>query len=81
MKATTGAIQCPTCGARAMRRVERDVTVRAGKRTIVVHAIAIEECSKCGERMYDLAAFRRIEDAKRNTRRRRAACPPVSSPA
>lgn len=56
-----------------MSRVARDVTARAGKRTVIVRAVEVEECVKCGERLFDLAALRRIADEKRNARRRRAA--------
>jgi YgiT-type zinc finger domain-containing protein len=72
MKPRTAASRCPTCGARAMRPTERDVEVRVGKRVVVVRGVSIEECSACGERLYDLAALHRIGDAKRAARRHAA---------
>ena len=67
------ASRCPTCGRAAMRRVIRDVTTRRAARSIVVNAVEIEECAHCGERLYDLAALRRLQDARRRRPRRRSA--------
>ena len=73
MKPSSSPIRCPTCGARAMRRVQRDVETRVGKRTVVVKDVEVEECERCNERLYDLQALHRIADAKRGSWRRRAA--------
>ena len=67
------AIRCPTCGAPRMRRVMRDVTTRTHDRPIVVPQVAIEECPRCGERLYDLASLRRLAEARRSGRPRRPA--------
>jgi YgiT-type zinc finger domain-containing protein len=56
-----------------MRRVVREVETRVGLRRMVVPDIEVEECGRCGERLYDLAALRKIRDARGPARRRRAA--------
>jgi YgiT-type zinc finger domain-containing protein len=48
-----------------------ETTVR-GKRLLVPN-IELEECPHCGERLYDLAALRKIRAARRPPRRKRAA--------
>jgi YgiT-type zinc finger domain-containing protein len=69
MKTTpTKAFRCVTCGHRTMRRVVRDVVTHSGKRRTVVSNIEIDECSHCGERLYDLEALKQIR-AKRTARR------------
>ena len=65
--------RCPTCGRSAVHAAVRDVTTRRSGRPIVVKAVAIEECAHCGERLFDLAALRKLEEARRNRSRRRPA--------
>jgi YgiT-type zinc finger domain-containing protein len=57
-------IRCPTCGEKGLRAVARSVTTKAGKRTITVRGVAVEECPRCGERLYDPAALRKIREAR-----------------
>jgi YgiT-type zinc finger domain-containing protein len=67
------ASRCPTCGKAAMKPVARDVTTQRGGKSVVVKNVAVEECSQCGERLYDLAALRRLAEASRTRSRRRPA--------
>lgn len=62
-KERTG-LRCPTCGRQALRRVRRSAETRVRNRVVVVRGIAVEECSCCGERLYDLAALARIRAAR-----------------
>jgi YgiT-type zinc finger domain-containing protein len=73
MSARALSIRCPTCGQRALHRVLREVTTRAGRRTIKVGGVEVEECAQCGERLYDLAALRQIAAARKGRRRSTAA--------
>jgi YgiT-type zinc finger domain-containing protein len=63
MKRQVG-ILCPTCGRNRMERVSREITTRVGRRAITVSDVEVDECPKCGERLYDLAALRRIRQAR-----------------
>jgi YgiT-type zinc finger domain-containing protein len=58
------AIRCPTCGRPGLRRVKRDLATKVGTRSLTVHDVEVEECPHCGERLYDLAALRRIRAAR-----------------
>jgi YgiT-type zinc finger domain-containing protein len=69
----TATIRCPTCGRPGVRRVTRDVATRIGATELVVRGVEVDECPSCGERLYDLAALRRIRAARRPPRRSRAA--------
>ena len=64
-------IRCPTCGAAAVRRVSRDVVARAGRRSITVASVELDECERCVERLYDLAALQRIAAARNALRPRK----------
>ncbi|MBI5478298.1 MAG: YgiT-type zinc finger protein [Deltaproteobacteria bacterium] len=66
-------VSCPTCGRSGMQRVSRNVTTRVGAAQLVVRDVEVEECPHCGERLYDLAALRRIRAARRPPRRSHAA--------
>jgi YgiT-type zinc finger domain-containing protein len=67
------SIRCPTCGAPGMRRVARDVTTRAGRRAVIVRGVEVEECQRCGERLYDLAALHALRESRRAVKPRRPA--------
>jgi YgiT-type zinc finger domain-containing protein len=56
-----------------MRRVVRDVSTRAGRRAVVAKGVEVEECPRCGERLYDLAALRAVRESRRAAKRRRPA--------
>jgi YgiT-type zinc finger domain-containing protein len=73
MKRKGQASRCPTCGRLALRPKERTVSTRVGKREVKVPDIPVEECSICGERLYDLAALRRIAAARAHASRGHAA--------
>lgn len=64
---------CPTCHKATMVRVTRDVRSRHGRRVLLVTDVDVDECPRCGERLYDLAALRRIRDARRGAGLRSAA--------
>jgi YgiT-type zinc finger domain-containing protein len=56
-----------------MSRRARDVEIAVGHKRVVVRRVAAEECPICGERLYDLAALRRIREARQKRRRGHAA--------
>ena len=68
-----GGIRCPTCGAPGMCRVLRPITTRRGRRSIIVKGVEVDECDKCGERLYDLIALRRLAEKSPRSRRQPAA--------
>ena len=52
---------CPNCGNKNLRKVRKAVTgTRQGKR-YSAPAVEFYECPDCGERVYDPAAIRQIE--------------------
>lgn len=52
---------CPNCGNKNLKKVRKTVSgTRQGKR-YSAPAVEFYECSECGERIYDPAAIRRIE--------------------
>ena len=52
---------CPTCGEKNLKKVRRTVSgTRQGKR-YSVPGVEFYECPDCGEKIYDPAAMRRIE--------------------
>jgi len=63
------SIRCPTCGAAKMRRVRRSVETRSGKRCVVVPDIDVDECPKCGERLFDLEALDKIRESRTRSSR------------
>jgi YgiT-type zinc finger domain-containing protein len=65
--------RCPTCGRKSMRHVVRDVATRIGTRLVTVCGIRIEECSACGERLYDLEALTQIREDRKSIKRKRVA--------
>jgi YgiT-type zinc finger domain-containing protein len=73
MKKAPSGICCPTCGHPSMKHVVRSVLTKLGRRRISVPGIRVEECSKCGELLYDLAALAAIRQARRAARRGSAA--------
>jgi len=64
---------CPSCGRFTVYRVSRDVHTKVGKEEIVIKRVSIEECSHCGERLYDMAAMRQIRTAREEHKRTEAA--------
>jgi len=66
-------IKCPSCGLGRMQRVRRSVTSKFGKRCVVVPNVEVDECPRCGERLYDLAALAKIRKARGASSRIRAA--------
>jgi YgiT-type zinc finger domain-containing protein len=52
--------ECPTCGG-AIRRVRRDYRRTFRGREYVVPQLTFYECPRCGERVFDAEAMRRIE--------------------
>lgn len=68
-----GSAKCPTCGRRSMQPAVRTVITYVGSRQIKVAGVSLEECTACGERLYDLAALRKLAAARAKPRRPRAA--------
>jgi YgiT-type zinc finger domain-containing protein len=66
-------IRCPTCGHRPMTRVVRDVETKSEGVAVVVRKVQVDECPKCGERLYDLEALRRVREAREKRGRPTAA--------
>jgi YgiT-type zinc finger domain-containing protein len=64
MSKTAKGILCPTCGAARMERVTQTVQTKVGRRKVTVPDVELDQCPRCGERLYDLAALRRIRAAR-----------------
>jgi YgiT-type zinc finger domain-containing protein len=64
-----GLATCPTCGRRSVQPVIRTVTTHVSGRAVQVPGVALEECSSCGERLYDLAALHQLAAARTQRRR------------
>jgi YgiT-type zinc finger domain-containing protein len=73
MKQHASRLRCPTCGKLGMKRVLRTIQTSLGRRRISVPGIEVEECTNCGERLYDLNALRLIKRAREPSRRGSAA--------
>ena len=52
---------CPTCGSDRIERVVRDVTRKYEGQTYTVPSVEFYDCPKCGEKVYDREAMRKIE--------------------
>jgi YgiT-type zinc finger domain-containing protein len=63
---------CPTCGSNAIRRVRRNWKSASGVGAVVPN-LEYYECGKCGERVYNREAMRRIEDSRPTTGKLRRA--------
>jgi len=53
---------CPTCGSNKIRLVVKDVIRKYKGQTYTVPGVELYECSNCGEKVYDQAAIRKIEE-------------------
>ncbi len=73
MSRTHAGPKCPTCGHEPMSKVKRNVKTMAGGRAVIVKGVEMEECRRCGERLYDLAALGLIRRARERARGTRAA--------
>ena len=73
MKRQEPVIRGPTCGQSAMRPVLRTIVTRLGQRRISVPHVKVEECTRCGERLYDLGALAALRQARQTARRGSAA--------
>jgi YgiT-type zinc finger domain-containing protein len=56
-----------------MKLVSRTIVTTVGRKKVSVPDVSVEECSHCGERLYDLAALALIRRARTAARRRSAA--------
>jgi len=52
---------CPSCGSDRIRKLRRDWTGTHHDHTYVVPKLAFYECPRCGEKVYDREAMRKIE--------------------
>ena len=73
MKHTQSRVRCPTCGHAALKHVSRTVATKVGKRSISVPNVAVDECSHCSKRLYDMAALGVTRKARETARHRSAA--------
>ena len=73
MKRSPARVRCPTCGHLPMKPAVCVVRTKVGRRTISVPDVQVDECPKCGERLYDLAALTVIRKAREAARRGSAA--------
>ena len=53
--------KCPSCGSKRIRRVRRTWTSEFRGRPYSVPNLEYHECPRCGEKLYDRDAMRRIE--------------------
>ena len=60
--------KCPTCGRRKLKLVRSDYSTRVQGRAVVVPDLERQECSNCGEVLFDCAAMERL-DALRTRKR------------
>jgi YgiT-type zinc finger domain-containing protein len=65
--------RCPTCGRHSIQPKVATVITHVGRREVQVPDVALEECTACGERLYDLAAMRTLAAARAHRRRPRVA--------
>ena len=52
---------CPNCGKKDLKKVRKAVTGRRQGKQYSAPAVEFYECPDCGERIYDPAAIRQIE--------------------
>ena len=64
---------CPTCGQKTLRRHKRDIRGTYKGRPYVARNVEVEDCSNCGERLFDLEAMRKIESARTTPATRKTA--------
>ncbi len=55
---------CPMCGSKRIQVQRVSVRLRTGR---IVEGIEAEVCLACGERFYDLAAMKSIDDARKKS--------------
>ncbi len=53
--------KCPSCGSREIIRVTRNWTGRSQSRRFSVPNLEFYECLRCGEKVYEREAMRRIQ--------------------
>jgi YgiT-type zinc finger domain-containing protein len=58
---TVRITECPTCGSKKIKRVQRNLTEEAHGREYTVPALHFYECPSCGEQVYEPEAMRKIE--------------------
>ena len=55
------AKRCPTCGNAKIRLVRSDYKTRIKGRDVLVPKLERQECSRCGEVLFDSEAMARLE--------------------
>ncbi len=67
---------CPVCNSDRIRSVKRDVESRRGGVAFTAHAVEVEECPVCGERLYSPESLNQIDAqrprATRSAKRRKS---------
>jgi YgiT-type zinc finger domain-containing protein len=68
---------CPSCGSTAIRAAKRDWSGNYKGRRYVVRSLRYYQCPRCGEKVYNPEAMRRIQAASpafsKNQRARKSA--------
>jgi YgiT-type zinc finger domain-containing protein len=54
---------CPTCGSKRIERQTGDLNLTINGKTKTVRLVEMEICPKCGEKLFDHEAMRKIEAA------------------
>jgi len=54
---------CPLCGSKRITKVKRTLTRRSHGKSYLVPDLEFHECASCGERFFDRAASRKIDQA------------------
>ncbi|MBM4018169.1 MAG: YgiT-type zinc finger protein [Planctomycetes bacterium] len=57
--------RCPTCGGRNLRLLRSALKTKVEGRVATVPAVERQQCSDCGEVVFDCAAMERLESYRR----------------
>lgn len=56
--------KCPTCGSNKIQVIRSDYATKVQGREVVVPDLERQECSDCGEVLFDCAAMERLESLR-----------------
>jgi YgiT-type zinc finger domain-containing protein len=54
---------CPTCGSGRIQRVKKDLSRKYQDELYLVPEVEYYECPDCGEKVFDAAAMRKIQES------------------
>jgi YgiT-type zinc finger domain-containing protein len=63
--------KCPICASKRIPRVRKDIKGTFHGKPYIARGVEFEECSNCGERLFDLTAMAKLEAARHESQRRR----------